>query len=315
MKNVVIAGGAGFLGSSLAAALMERPGIRPIVLDTNPRRLRSASWLKGVTTRELNFPSKSGLSDCLTEADVLVHLASTSRPGSNTGGFEQEVQDNVVGSIRLFEAALNAGVKRVVFASSGGTVYGRPTSLPISEDHRTRPICTYGACKVAIERLLGVMTALSPVVLRIGNPYGPYQLQGTPVGAIASFVRAHHSERSVEVWGDGCVVRDYVHIDDVVRAFEHSIDQQTPPGTYNIASGLGRSLMEILNVIGDISGRKPEVCFKNGRPFDVDRVVLDVSRFRRICGWEEHMTLQQGVMQLWDYLETPSEQELADQKV
>lgn len=297
--RVVIVGGAGFIGTELARTLAER-GDEPIVFDSQARLARTAGLLVGVRVVEFDFPDGKDICGMLKGADVVVHLACTTNPAASMKDLAWDAQSNIVSSIRLFDAARNAGVGKVVFASSGGTIYGVPDSLPVSEADPTRPLSAYGVSKLAIEKYLSLYQDLAGVSLRIANPYGAYQLTGTAVGVIARYMSAVRSGQPIEVWGDGSVVRDYVAIADVVEAFVRTIDSsELDPGSYNIGSGEGRSVNDIIAEVFAVTGREVPVTYVRGRPYDVPAIVLDCSLFRRETGWSARTSLREGVGALW----------------
>lgn len=305
MKKAVIVGGAGFLGTAIAAGLRDA-GREVSVLDTADRLERVAELLQGVRTRVFRFPDTAGIEAELDGADALVHLACTSTPASSMADLARDAAENIAPSIALFQAAGRAGLKRVIFASSGGTVYGNPATLPVAEDSAGGPLSGYGAAKLANETYLGLTAeshGFTGLSLRFGNPYGPYQLRGTSIGVIARYLSGVRHGQAPEIWGDGSVVRDYVYIDDVVDAVRAALDtDRLPSGAYNIGSGQGYSVTEIVETIRRITGTDLAVVRKPGRGFDVRAIVLDTSRFRHLTGWAAKVPLDEGVARLWQEL-------------
>jgi len=296
--RVVIVGGAGFIGRALAGTLAAR-GVQTQVWDTAGRLATARHALAGSTTRAFDFTGDRVPDGALDGLDALVHLGCTTNPAHSMGTMAYDAASNIAPSLRLFDAAAAAGVPRVIFASSGGTVYGAPSRLPVVETDTTEPLSAYGVSKLAIERYLALYP-LCGVSLRIANPYGAYQLSGTTVGVIARYVAAVRAGRPLEVWGDGSVVRDYIAIDDVVAAFEQAL--VTPvlaPGPYNIATGIGCSINDIIAAVSNVSGRAPEVRYLAGRAYDVPAIVLDCARFRHATGWAPRTSLQDGIAALW----------------
>ena len=193
---------------------------------------------------------------------------------------------------------LASSARRVVFVSSGGTVYGVPKSVPIREDHATDPICSYGITKLAIEKYLHLyreLHGLESVVLRLANPYGERQRTHASQGAIAVFLGKALRGEPIEIWGDGSVVRDYIHISDVTRALLLAMDHAGSNRLFNIGSGLGASLNEVLEAIESATGVAPERHYLDGRPFDVPRSVLCIERAERELGWRPHIGLKEGI--------------------
>ena len=204
-------------------------------------------------------------------------------------------------TLYALDAARASGVERVVFVSSGGTVYGVPEQIPIPETHPTHPICGYGIHKLSVEKYLHLYEQLHGVpyrVLRLSNPYGIEQVANRPQGVIGNFVyKALHGE-PLEIWGDGSVVRDYVYIEDVMDAFLRVATHEGPARVFNIGSGEGHSIVDIREIIEEAVGRALDVTYGGARDVDVPANVLDVSLARRELRWEAHTPLLAGVSEL-----------------
>jgi UDP-glucose 4-epimerase len=177
-----------------------------------------------------NFVDGSGLDAALAGADVVYHLISTTVPGTSNVDPMGDVQSNLVGTIRLIQEMKKHQVKRIVYLSSGGTVYGDPSRLPVSEDHPLDPLCSYGIVKVAVEKYLNmhsVLEGLNATVLRVSNPYGGIARRTNDLqGVIPIFLRKMVAGKNIEIWGDGSTVRDYIYIDDLVDAMVCALEAQ-----------------------------------------------------------------------------------------
>jgi UDP-glucose 4-epimerase len=210
-------------------------------------------------------------------------------------------QENVIGSIRLFSEAINAGVDKIIFASSGGTVYGHSSMEPVREDRPLAPISGYGAGKAAVESYLQVLSAthgISGISLRIGNPYGPYQLIGTPIGIIANFIRRAREDRMATIFGDGEIVRDYISISDVAEAFVMGLETPMESGAYNIGSGHGKSINDILSALNPLLPTPLRVEYVAQRSFDIQSIVLNCTKFSQATGWQPKIEFQSGLEQM-----------------
>jgi UDP-glucose 4-epimerase len=198
-------------------------------------------------------------------------------------------------------------VKRIMYLSSGGTVYGDPIRLPVSEDHPLDPLCSYGIVKVAVEKYLNmysVLDRLTATVLRVSNPYGGSAWRANDLqGVIPIFLRKMAAGKSIEIWGDGSTVRDYIYIDDLIDAMVCALGAQGS-AVYNVGSGVGHSLNEVLEILSDVTGMEPRVSYSAPRGFDVSRIVLDVRKAREALGWQPSTTLRQGCSRYWDLLRT-----------
>jgi UDP-glucose 4-epimerase len=179
------------------------------------------------------------------------------------------------------------------------------TGVPIGEDHPTDPISSYGIVKLAIEKYLRLfyhLHGLDYTVLRISNPYGPYQNPVSQQGVISVFLHRIYTGRPITIWGDGSVVRDYLYVSDLIDALEAVSRTETEGKVFNIGSGHGVSLQELIGLMTSVLGERPAVEYLPSRALDVPASVLDVSRARRELGWEPKTDLQEGIARTWDWI-------------
>ena len=298
-KRSVVLGANGFIGSALTRALLEA-GHDVLACDLT-RDFYALKDVVGVRCQTLDFLDEAAVRSVVEEATHVFHLVSTTKPAASNVNMAYDVQSNVVASIHLFEACVAAGVQKVVFASSGGTVYGVPRYLPIDEQHPTCPIVSYGVTKLTIEhyaRIFRQQRGLPVVSLRIGNPYGPrhYDMQQ---GVIPVFMRKVLNGEPLEIWGDGKVVRDYIYVDDVARAFLAAAEYGGPCEVFNIGSGEGLSLLDIVAFLEGVCKESLQPRFQPARGFDVPHIVLDVTRARADLGWEPSWPFLEGLGATW----------------
>jgi UDP-glucose 4-epimerase len=298
MSRILVAGGAGFMGSNLveealrrghAVTVLDRPGA-PSGLA--PQARGQLHWVDG------DFRDPDAVRSACAGQDVVFHLISTTLPKTSNEDPEFDFISNVSGTIRLLQAAKQEGVRKIVFISSGGTVYGIPRQVPITEAHPTEPISSYGISKLAIEKylaLFGSQRGLDYVILRVGNPYGPHQRPERAQGAISVFAWRALNRQPIEIWGDGSVVRDYVYVSDVVEAMMKAVDYRGEERLFNVGSGVGHTLNDIVQIIERIIGRSVEVNYASPRAVDVPANVLDISRARRTLGWNPTVSLEDGI--------------------
>ena len=245
--KVLVLGGRGFLGTHLVSALLEE-GCAVRVLT---RAIMPSGGPPGVEWVHGDFVSGRGVADALHGVDVVYHLLSTTVPSDSNADPMGDVNSNLVATLRLLKLMNGAGVKRIVYASSGGTVYGNPAALPVPEQHPLQPICSYGIVKAAVEGYLSLHAKRDGLIantLRIANPYGAYQSRIGTQGVIATFVHHLLNNHPIEIWGDGSATRDYVYVPDVVRALVLA-GRRTESGTFNIGSGVGHSVNDVLSVV------------------------------------------------------------------
>jgi UDP-glucose 4-epimerase len=225
---------------------------------------------------------------------------SCTNPRSSNEDRVYDAETNIIGSVRLLDECLAANVRRVVVASSGGTIYGVNSAERIPEEAPTNPICAYGISKLAIEKYLFLyhhQLGLDYSALRLANPYGGDQSSPSTigVGAIAAFFDRIVQGRPIDVWGDGQVVRDYVYVADVVSAFVAAAFGPSPNAAINIGTGEGTSLTELIEEIGSIVGSPPIVRYAAARSMDVPRNVLDVKRAGELLDWRPSIQLNAGL--------------------
>lgn len=305
MRNLkcVVLGGGGFIGTNLCRHLRDRVG----ELRAFGRSRPFAQALKGVSWYEGSFTDTTELAYAVEGCDIVFHLISATTPASANLDTVHDLQVNVAGTLALLEMCRAGTVGRVVFVSSGGTVYGIPSQVPTPETAATDPITSYGIGKLAVEKYLGLYRHLHGIdhrILRVANPFGPYQTAHKRQGVIAAFLRRALADQPLEVWGRGDVVRDYVYVDDVVEALEKAAVHQGAERLFNIGSGVGRSLTEIIDDLGAVVGRPLETVFHEGRPVDVPVSVLDITRARNDLGWEPRTEWRDGLRRAWDWLRT-----------
>lgn len=293
MKALVV-GGNGFIGSRLVTRVLEA-GDRVTVLDIGAPR-SDLDWSQ-VDYRRGSLADAAVLESALDGVDVVYHCASSTVPSSSNLNPIGDIEQNLISAVRLLEAMRGMSTRRIVYLSSGGTVYGNPSVVPVSEDHPLNPISSYGVVKVAIEKYLRMYEALygiEPVIVRPSNPYGPGQRPTGVQGLIASFLGRALSGEPLTIWGDGEIVRDYLYIDDLVE-FLWLAGAQPVPGTYNVGSGEGWSVNQIIDAISRSMGRKPDIIRLENRSFDVRRIVLDISRARAAFAWAPSVGLDAGI--------------------
>lgn len=301
MKCLVV-GGNGFIGGHLVWRLVEI-GHEVKVYDRGPTRFRSAPEESEYVEGELgNYGLLRG---AVEGVEVVYHLVSTTLPKTSNDDPVYDVRSNLVDTLQLLEACVDAGVRKIVFASSGGTVYGPPLGTPITEDHPTNPISSYGITKLAVEKYLGLfyhLHGLDYAVLRISNPYGPYQNPEGQQGAISVFLSRIRANRPITIWGDGSVVRDYLYISDLVDALVLAATIETAGKVMNIGSGVGASLNELIGIMFEVVGEKPAVEYLPARNLDVPVSVLDPGRASRELGWKPETGLPDGVGLTWRWI-------------
>ena len=292
--SCVVFGGGGFIGTNLCRRLAES-GHR--VRAFGRRRLFPGD-MGGIDWVEGDFTDAAATGAAVESFDVVFHLVHATMPQAADLDMIGDVRKNVIPTLGLLDHCRRAGVKRVVFASSGGTIYGKAVQIPTPETAPTDPICAYGISKLAIEKYLALFRHLHGLdfrVLRIANPYGPYQVALKSQGVIAALIARALRDEPVEIWGDGSVVRDFVFVGDVVDALVAAATDTGGETVFNIGSGQGRSLRDIIAAIERQMGRKLDLHWKPGRPLDVPVSVVAVNRAAETLGWVPRTGFETGL--------------------
>lgn len=299
--KVLVLGGSGFIGSHVVDALLAA-GHAVRVFDRAPERYRAAP--DAVDFVQGNLSDTSMIAEALAGIDMVFHLVSTTVPATANMDPVADIQGNLIATVRLLELMRGHGIDRLLYLSSGGTVYGAPTQDPVPETHALKPISSYGIVKVAIESYLAMeahMHGLRPVILRPSNPYGPRQGHGGVQGVIGTYMRCLADGEPMQLWGDGSVVRDFIHVRDLARLCVICAEQDVT-GTFNAGAGTGHSMRQIIDGIAEVSGMPVEPVMKPGRAFDIPRVVLDIEQTTKATGWCPEIGFQDGLTETWDWV-------------
>ncbi len=295
----LVLGGSGFLGGHTVEALQSQ-GCEVRTFD---RRRREPPL--GVDAREGDFLDPVALQSALAGCRTVFHLIDTTLPETSNRNPLADVEANVLGTVRLLELAHRAGIEKIVFASSGGTVYGPPSTLPIPESHPTQPLCSYGVHKLAIEhylRLYRTLHGLDSCVLRIANAFGERQSPFGANGAVTIFLNRALQDEVIEIWGDGSAIRDYVYAPDVAEGLCLAARASGGSHLFNVGSGQGRSLNELIASIEALIGRAVRRRHLPPRVFDVAANVLDPSLARTQLGWSPRHTFEEGLLRTFRWL-------------
>ncbi len=298
-KDCLVLGAGGFIGKALCERLCENGARVRGLVRRSPPTLPShlpVTWTTG------DFTDRSTLSKIVRGQDFVFHLAYDSIPETSNRNPTADLLRNVVPTLSLLDLCCAEGVGKVIFASSGGTVYGvtQPESV-INESAPTNPISAYGVTKLTIEKYLALYKRLHNLdfhVLRISNPYGPGQSPHKRQGLVATILHRALTRQAVEIWGDGEIVRDYLHIRDVAMAFLYASQYKGDFRIMNVGSGVGLSVNRVIKdievALGDtvISRR-----YVPGRVGDVPRNVLDTALIASETGWRPEISWTEGLLE------------------
>jgi UDP-glucose 4-epimerase len=299
--RAIVTGGAGFIGSHVADALVARGDEVHVVdnLATGSREnVSPAAELHELDIREEAVEELVGR----LRPEVVFHLAAQADVGTSVERpiFDSEV--NVVGTVRVLEAARAAGA-RVVFTSTGGAIYGE-CERPAQEGDEPRPLSPYAASKLAAEGYLATWNRLhgtTHVTCRLANVYGPRQLATLEGGVVSIFLDRLHDGAVPQIFGDGDQTRDFVFVGDVAAAIVAAA-RVANPGLYNVGSGIETSVVALYRLCAETAGVEQEPRFADERAGDLRRSVLDPSRANRELGWRAETSLATGLGQTWDWV-------------
>jgi len=296
LQKILVVGASGFLGRHLVEGLLQQD-YEVVALDRHnviPAQQR-------LEIIEGSFLDIDCMSSLFGEADAVFHLASTTLPKTSNDDPLFDIDSNLKGTVALLDLAVEHDIKRFIFISSGGTVYGRPQALPVPETHPTDPSCSYGVVKLAIEKYLLMyhqLHGLETCSLRLANPYGEYQRSDSGQGAVTAFChRALHGE-AIEIWGDGSVVRDFIYAGDAIEAMIKALSAPCAGQSINIGSGQGVSLNQLLDFIEQACGQLAIRDYRAARSFDVPEIYLDIQKAQRILAWRPQVPLEKGLERL-----------------
>ena len=282
-NKVLIMGGNGFIGKNLANYFIKK-NVDVAIYDL----FVSDSNIK---TYQGNIMTDDKLEEIISQYDTIIYLINTVSPKKSMDFPEMSYQQDIPLLLRVLDYCLKGNVKRVIFSSSGGTVYGEGYNKSLKEDTIEEPINHYAICKLTSEKILQLYNKLygmENIILRISNPYGIGQNPDSGVGVITTFAQKIITEGKITLYGDGTISRDFIHIDEVCEAFYKAYVWQynnaiTP--VFNVGSGQGITLNQIIEIVSETLGVKPEVEYLPTRTFDVKYNVLSMEKTKEILGF------------------------------
>jgi len=306
--RVLVTGGAGFIGSHVAEAYL-RDSWEVVVLDDLSRgHERNVPRGAKLVRADIRSPEAKRT---LAEGgfDVLNHHAAQIdvRVSVERPAFDSHI--NVVGLVNLLEGAGEGRVRRVIFASSGGVVYGDPDVIPTPESAAKAPVSPYGVSKLAGEhylRALGALRGFEGVAMRYANVFGPRQDPKSEAGVVSIFVSRLLANQPLIVFGDGRQTRDYVFVKDVARANVLASEVKLPAGdldapAFNIATSVQRNVLDLAESVGQVMRQKPTLEFAPARPGELLRSALNVNKAKSILGWTPQHQFEDGLRELVDW--------------
>ena len=304
-ESCIIYGGAGFIGSHITEELLKNNYGVTVFDKINASTKNVEHLLDKVEYTEGDFHNRVDIDSSLKRHDYAIHLVSSTLPADSNLNPVYDVESNLISSLNFFEECVAHKIKKVIFISSGGTVYGNPLRTPVGEDHATNPTSSYGITKLTIEKYLdlyGNLNGLDYSVLRFSNPFGERQNPKLGQGLIAAFLHKIKHEEPIEIWGDGNIIRDFFYIKDGAEAVALSLKNTSKYRTFNISSGTGLSINQILEKFRKVLKLKFTVNYKPARKFDVLVNVLDNRRAIRHLKWNPNTSFDDALKYTWSYI-------------
>ena len=290
----IVLGGGGFIGTNLCSRLAAS-GARVRAFS---RHFSFPGAMPGVDLRTGDFSDTDALAAAIEGCDVVYHLVHATPPQPANADMAGDIANNVLPSLALFDICRKLRVKRIVFLSSGGTVYGRAATVPTPETAPTEPIAAYGISKLMIEKYLALHEHLHQTdyrILRVTNPFGPFQGTRKNQGIVATLIARGLAGEPIEIWGDGSAVRDFIYIDDVVDALELASRDRSEFRVFNIGRGEGHSLREIVSRIQKLLGQELKLVWKDARAIDLPVSIVSNRRAAEVLGWLPKTALDEGL--------------------
>jgi len=307
MLRCLVLGGNGFIGSHLAEGLV-KAGYDVRIFDNFKRGTKNLdAIIDKIEIIKGDFWNEDDVCDALKDIDFLFHYISTTTPATAIKNPIYDIESNIIGSVKLFQNAVLNNVKKIIFPSSGGTIYGDSTGVPMKETDPLNPINPYAISKLTIEKYLHYFNqahGMDYTILRYSNPYGERQNPSGKQGVIPIFLnKIKHGEQPV-IYGDGSMVRDYIYVKDAIDATLSVFNKKTTEKIFNVGSGVAVSLNELIEIMSDIVGQKilPDYIENSGTY--IPKIVLDISTIKNNSGWKPATELSEGVNKTWKWVKS-----------
>lgn len=305
MTKCIIFGGNGFIGSHLAQRLAEN-GYEVQVFDNFkgdlPKRNNldnNIKYIKG------DFFNLNAVENALEDVDYVFHYISTTNPATAIENPIYDIESNIIGSVKLFQACIKKNVDKIIFSSSGGTIYGDPSAVPVKETDPCNPVNPYAIGKLTIEKYLQYFNYLYGIdykILRYSNPYGEGQSPQGKQGVIPIFLNRIKNNDHPAIYGDGSAIRDYIYIEDTIDATLEIIRKDTNFNIFNVGSGVGISIKDLIDIMSEVIGKKVQPDYIESSPTYIPKIILDISRLTQETGWKPTRNIHQGIERTWEWI-------------
>lgn len=302
-EKVLVLGGKGFIGEYLVAKMSKLDKYEIIVAD---RKIDRKMVSNDVTFLPLEFSEKTDFSKYLKDINTVIHLISTIFPDEDTDYIEKSIIDNIFPTLSLLRSMVKANCKKIVFASSGGTIYGNHNNVPIPEKDVGYPISNYGIVKDMIEKYIFLFSyyyGLDYRIIRLSNPYGGRSIIGRKQGLIPILIEKIKKGDTIQIWGNGNNIRDYIYINDVIEAIIRIMEYSGSQKIFNVGTGIGYSINDIIKILcSHMDENIPNIEYTVPRKCDVNNNILDITYLKNLLKFKPKYSLEDGITEiLHDY--------------
>jgi UDP-glucose 4-epimerase len=289
--NILVLGAKGFIGSHVLERLSNSEHFIKAFIRSGEINVSNCTVIRG------DFSDHNKLAEALVDVDMVIHCISSTVPSSSELDPISDVESNLVNTLGLLQLMQKMKVPKLIYLSSGGTVYGNPLQSPVPEDHPLNPISCYGVVKVSIEKFLSIsesMWGVSTLILRPSNVFGEGQSHAGAQGIISTLLKNSIQERDTTIFGDGESIRDYLYVKDLADLVAACLDFNKS-AVYNAGCGVGLSVNQIISTVRGIYPGEVGVTYIPKRSFDVKEIVLDISKVTDDFSWTPYRDFKESV--------------------
>lgn len=306
MHNAVVFGASGFIGTHLVNRLA-MSGVKTVAVMRKPPNSDKANQFAqpNIEIKIGDITDDSFLANILAKDQYVFNLATPSTPYTSANAPVVEIEEHILPQVKMLLMASKIGVAKMIYFSSGGGIYGKDVQSPISEHEVISPSSPHAIAKAAIEfymQYFGSKYNIPQLIYRLSNPYGPGQVQKLGFGLIPTLFSHCLDNIPPQLYGEGNSIRDFIYIDDLIDAIMCSYDKKNQHVVYNVGSGMGTKTIEVWKIIKQLTNSSVEPQLLPKREFDVDKYILDVSRFSNEFGWNQKTSLVDGLTMTWNSL-------------
>lgn len=299
MERCLVLGGLGFIGEYLIGAMSKDEKYKITIAD---KKIDKEAIVNNIRYVPFSFEEKTEFCSYLENIDTVIHLVSTIFPSDNMDNLQNEVEENVFPTIKLLESMVKEKSKKIVFVSSGGTVYGNHSTAPIKESESGFPVSNYGIIKQIIERYIFLFHhyyGLDYRIIRLSNPYSTKSFKGRKQGIIPILIDKMENNEVIEIWGDGQNIRDYIYIEDAIEAMKKIIEYEGTDKIFNVGNGKGYSTNSVINLLkAYMNIQEPEIKYVGPRKCDVNNNILNTDLLNKLIGFTPKYSLEEGIKEI-----------------